>query len=199
MADPVPGSLRERRRLEVRAELYRAALRLFAERGYDAVTTEQIAAEAGVSHSTLFRHVATKEELLLGPLRRGGAAIVHHLEGRLPTEPPADALAGAILDRTREFVADVDSLKHWRIAILKAPEVLARVTLIEPTDRARLEDLVHQRLQDRTMAGLLVRVFLAASEHAFEEWLRRPAGDEVSLHERTERALAVVREGRWGN
>ena len=66
-------SLRDRQRAQIRADIRRAAFRLFVERGYDAVTTEEIAAAAGVSPRTFFRHVPTKEELLLAPVRYGGS------------------------------------------------------------------------------------------------------------------------------
>ncbi|WP_062462500.1 TetR/AcrR family transcriptional regulator [Demequina soli] len=48
-----------------RARLQSAALDLFEQRGYRAVTVEQIAAAAGVSHMTFFRHFPTKERVLL--------------------------------------------------------------------------------------------------------------------------------------
>ena len=81
-------SLRDRQRAQIRADIRRAAFRLFVERGYDAVTTEEIAAAAGVSPRTFFRHVPTKEELLLAPVRHGGAAIVGLLEERPAAESP---------------------------------------------------------------------------------------------------------------
>lgn len=48
-----------------RALLQATALRLFRERGYDETTVAQIAAAAGVSHMTFFRHFPTKESVVL--------------------------------------------------------------------------------------------------------------------------------------
>lgn len=72
--EPAP-SLRDRQRDAVRADIHAAAYRLFAAQGFTNVTTDDIAAEAAISPRTFFRHVATKEELLLAAVQRGGAAI----------------------------------------------------------------------------------------------------------------------------
>lgn len=47
-----------------RERLQRAALRLFAEHGYDGVTVAAIAAEAGLTERTFFRHFTDKREVL---------------------------------------------------------------------------------------------------------------------------------------
>ncbi|TQS45286.1 TetR/AcrR family transcriptional regulator [Cryptosporangium phraense] len=49
---------------EARARLREAALQLYAERGYEATTTAEIAARAGVTERTYFRHFADKREVL---------------------------------------------------------------------------------------------------------------------------------------
>ena len=57
--------LREKNRTEVRARLVAAALELFADQGFDAVTIDAIAARAKVSRRTFFRYFPTKEDVVM--------------------------------------------------------------------------------------------------------------------------------------
>jgi AcrR family transcriptional regulator len=51
-----------------RAKIREAAMRLFRERGFDGATLRAIAAEAGMGASSIYRHVQSKEELLIDEL-----------------------------------------------------------------------------------------------------------------------------------
>jgi AcrR family transcriptional regulator len=55
---------RSREKAERRAQLLAAATRLFAERGFRAVSIEDLASEAGVSGPALYRHFDSKEAIL---------------------------------------------------------------------------------------------------------------------------------------
>ncbi|WP_432420400.1 TetR/AcrR family transcriptional regulator [Nocardia neocaledoniensis] len=192
-------SLRERQRRQVRAEIQRAAFQLFARSGFDAVTTEQIAAAAGVSTSTYFRHVRSKEDLLLDPVRDGGAGIAALLEGRPAAEPADVALSHAILSRSTALGGE--ELAQWRAAFATAPHLLDRVALIPPDHRTRLVELTARRMATDPTAdarpGLLVHLMLAAAEFGYLQWLRSTDDPAASLPVCVEAALAAVIDDRW--
>lgn len=187
------SGLRERQRADLRAHVDRVALELFAERGFDAVSMEEIAGAAGISLSTLFRHVRSKDQLLVGSLRVGRTEIVESFAARPADEPVPAALAAAILCRTRQFAEETATVARWRRAMIAAPARVRRASLLDDDERARLVVLVAERLgldpEADLEPGLRVRVVLAAAEHAYEHWLTHETGR--TLHELTVEALAL--------
>ena len=67
--------VREDKKRETRARLERAALELFAGRGYDRTTVEDVAAMAGVSARTAFRYFPAKADLVFGDSETDLAAL----------------------------------------------------------------------------------------------------------------------------
>ncbi len=60
-----PAGRRDRNMREKRRRIFDAATALFDERGYHAVTTQEVSERADIAVGTLFRYAATKNELLL--------------------------------------------------------------------------------------------------------------------------------------
>ena len=192
-------SLRDRQRARVRADIRRAAYRLFGTRGYHAVTTEEIAAGAGVSPRTFFRYFPTKEELLLGPVRHGGAEVVLLLESRPTREAPDTALAAAMITRTRSF--DESDNVQWRKALLGAPELLDKVSMHTAEDKERATKLIADRMHADPIAdvrpGLLVAIGFAAADHAFGLWVRQSTTRARSLDSYVTEAMEAIRGRHW--
>ena len=193
------GTLRDRQRAQILADIRRAAFRLFIERGYDAVTTEEIASAAGVSPRTFFRYVPTKEELLLAPVRYGGAAIVSLLEERPADESPDLALINAIITRTRSFAAA--DTEDWREALLVAPDLLGKLTVHLPADKDRATKLIAERMganpDTDIRPGLLVQIAFAAADFAFQQWVRQSTKKPRALDRFVTEALEAIKSPHW--
>ena len=76
-----PG-LRERKKQQTRETIARAALRLFAEQGYDQTTLAEIAEAADVAPRTIFAYFESKEDILLCEEGSFLAALKRRLEER---------------------------------------------------------------------------------------------------------------------
>jgi AcrR family transcriptional regulator len=109
------AGLRERKKEQTRQRIAAAALRLFSERGFDAVTVNDIAEAAEVAKATLFAYFPTKESLVLHGAsgddlagivarRPAGQTFLEALRAHhraLATGQPAPADLDALLARVR--------------------------------------------------------------------------------------------------
>ena len=188
-----PG-LRQRKKAEARAALVEAALRLFAERGFDAVTVEEIAEAAGVSRRTFFRYFPAKEEVALERRR----VQLDILERTLAAAPPSVPVEVVIRDALGA-VAQV--YERDRRRILRERAVFAR------SGTLALADLELDRAFERAIASAVdervgggegdarrARIFAAALmgvvRVALEDWAA--SRGRVSLRELGEEAVSAA-------
>jgi len=137
--EPIPQGLRERKKIETRLALARAAMRLFEERGYDATTVDDIAAAANVSRRTFFRYFSSKEEVFVIDPEGKLAALHVALADGPPDEPTVAALRRGIL-----ALAGV----YFEPDLIRAE---ARVGLLEPKVAAAA--LAYQVRWEDALAG----------------------------------------------
>jgi AcrR family transcriptional regulator len=100
--------LRARKKRAAREGIAATARRLFAQRGFDAVTVVEVAAAADVSEKTVFNHFATKEDLAFAGREQGLMLLVANIAERPAGTPVLDvfrALTNTLIDG---FVAGGD-------------------------------------------------------------------------------------------
>jgi AcrR family transcriptional regulator len=146
----------EKPQTQPEAALIQAATRLFAERGYDATRTAQIASLAGVTERTLFRYFATKSALYRRVMFPG------ILAAALPRE------LGHVC---RLFASDSDSFSDWHRRILKTRVEAAKVA--EPQFRVLIATLMTDGTARRTVVELWKKGVWEAALTSIRRYQRR--------------------------
>jgi AcrR family transcriptional regulator len=136
--------LRERKKLQTRQHIFEAARRLFAKRGFDAVTVAEIARAADVSEVTVFNYFPSKEDLFYGGMQFFEEQLLEAVRTRSRGQSALKALRGRLLE-SAEGLRD----KERSEAILKATELVSA----SPSLVAREREIVEQ--YTRRLAELL--------------------------------------------
>ncbi len=176
---------------EARLRLQQAAVDLFGERGFDAVTTAEIAECAGVTERTYFRHFPDKREVLFD----GENRLAEALTAALADVPPG---IPALLTLRQAFDAVVPMLEKNR----PVSEPLLRIIVATPAlwERAAAKDarLVEMlavaltgRGTDEGLAVVATRAAWGALGQAMRAWMADPIG---GLHSQVDLAFAQLRE-----
>ncbi len=126
-----------------RARIRAAAVELFRERGFDAATLRAIAARAGMGASSIYRHVRSKEELLIQEL-------AHLQEEAWQSFRREDDRLLETRERVRKFL----DAQHALLAEDPDLSTIALRATTHPEARVARQVLI---LHDRTI-GLLVEV-----------------------------------------
>ncbi|GGZ41618.1 TetR/AcrR family transcriptional regulator [Streptomyces poonensis] len=102
----LPTGRRERKKAATRQKIADTALRLFLERGYDAVGIRDVAAEADVAVTTVFSHFASKEALVFEQDQDFEQRLTQAVTRRARHEPLIPALRREIEALVRHCTAD---------------------------------------------------------------------------------------------
>lgn len=154
--NPAEIGLRERSKREKRRRIQHAAEAVFAEKGFAAATTREIAARAEVGAGTIFLYARDKHDLLMMIVND---ALDEMIESALATLPPAASLLDQLVHvfalRYDFWMRDLDLSRH---AISEAYPSLTR-----PRDGHLEVERFHER-RSRTIGGL--EAIVAAKQRA---------------------------------
>jgi AcrR family transcriptional regulator len=149
-------------------------MRLYVERGYEQTTVAEIAAEAGLTARTFFRHFADKREVLFAGSEMLLARMVEALEAAPAADGPMRAVAAA-LDAASGFLSRDRSWSRRRQSLIDANAELRERELIKmATIAAALADGLRRRGVPAADASLAAEAGIAVFRVAWEQWMAGP-------------------------
>ncbi len=176
-------------------ELELIALRLFAEKGFDATTVEELAAAANVTSRTFFRKFTTKADVLwqgfddeVAELREALASVSEDIDW-------FPAIRQAILSVNHYTAADLPELRTRMHLISTVPALQASAALRYDAWERTISDFVAHRtgLETNEMLPLVVgRTTLAACRGAYDVWSAQTVGELATY---LEQALDLIESG----
>jgi AcrR family transcriptional regulator len=177
-----------------------AAHTLFAERGFAAVTMDEVAAEVGVTKPLLYNYFGNKEQLYIACMKRSGDALVTMI---LETVGDASSPSEALNDGLRAFFAFLDADRAaWAVlfdeTLPHSGELADRVAeyrgrLIALVSESLLAQLpAKRRAAARIEVEALSTALLGSAEALARWWLRTEA---TTAGEAAELLIATLEPG----
>ena len=186
------GGRREEKRRQTHDRIFDEAMRLFRERGFDAVAVGDIASAAGVSVPTFYAHYESKDHLILAlPTAEDVAALFQHFPADMPTaEVLRTVMVGTLVHGSGLEHPD-RVLERWRI-IAASPSLRLRAAGFE---RATA-DMVLRALPEKDRADPRTQVTVTALMSAYTQILLRWADSDGKrpVEEVIEEVLAALRD-----
>jgi AcrR family transcriptional regulator len=187
--------LRARVRRRTRAEVAEVAFDLFAERGFEVTTADEVAAAAGVSRASFFRLFSSKEEAVFVALEATGVVIAAALAERPAREDPWTALRSAFTVALDQYLDDPEqALARARLA-QQNPALRARLVDLQNSWGRDIREPLAARMgepADSLAVEAVVRAALAAFDVAATRWGSSGGGDLIGLIDGSFEAVAAI-------
>jgi AcrR family transcriptional regulator len=174
--------------------LVEAALDLYAERGFDRTTVDEIAERAGVTQRTFFRHFADKREVLF----HGSSQLLEALERTVADLPGSPSAVTAAEEAFARAAAAVDErppgfLRRRATVIATTTALQERELLKLAAMTAAVEHALVRRGHDPAAAELAAELGTAAFRVGFRRWVEDDsAGSLVAVVRHTSASLRTA-------
>jgi AcrR family transcriptional regulator len=162
-------TLQARKQEFVRDAIWAAAIDLFAEKGFDETTVDDIVAAAGTSRRTFFRYFESKRDLIAQPVINYGASLTKAIESYPATPSAAKLFRYVVLEVAQQTVSDPRMRKVMAIAA-KYPAAreaqLSRIAEVQD----RVADAFAKRCKNELTAHGLAALTLSALSLTYRVW-----------------------------
>ena len=162
---------------DAQGRLRRAALELYAERGFEQTTVADIAERAGVTERTYFRYFADKREVLFDPSRALETTVLSAIDAAPAATPPLEAVAAAMV-ATGAHLADRDYSRERASVIAANPSLQERELLKLSALSAGAAAALVRRGSSPVVASLAADAGVSIFRIGFERWVGT-TGDET--------------------
>jgi AcrR family transcriptional regulator len=171
---PVERLTRERRRQQTRDVLVAAATEVFAERGYEGASLEEIAERAGFTRGAIYKNFAGKEELFFAVTDRLNEQVIEAFRAIAPESAKAKEWdISRLAEMWRASAGAFEELfaiyKEYELYVLRNPSARRRAVVHRRKQRALVAAFIDEVAQRsgitlRLPATILAGVILAASD-----------------------------------
>lgn len=166
---PESGRRSNRDRTEAtRADLIRAARKLFTEKSYAETGTPEIVAAAGVTRGALYHHFADKQALLAAVVEQEAATVAAEIDRASPASLSA---RDALISGSGAYLAAMRAPGRTRLLLLDGPAVLGRAAMDEIDNRhgnRSLREGLIAAMRARSMVKLPAEALTAVLAAAFD-------------------------------
>ena len=160
--------------------LQRAALELFATRGFEQTTTMEIAESVGLTERTFFRHFSDKREVLFHGQQRLVDAFLAGIDAAPPEASPLEVVAAALQSSSSFFPDERRAHSRTRQTVIEQnPALRERERHKLASIAATVAAALRRRGVDEVAATLAAESGASVFAIAFAQWLRE--GEERSL------------------
>jgi AcrR family transcriptional regulator len=187
--------LRARVRRRTRAEVAEVAFDLFAARGFEVTTADEVAAAAGISRASFFRLFSSKEEAVFVALEPTGAVIAAALVERPADEDHWTALRSAFMVATDQYLDDPGQALARARLMQDNPSLRGRLIDLQNTWGRDIREPLAERMgepADSLAVEAVVRAALASFDVAASRWGDAGGGDLIALIDDSFGAVAAI-------
>jgi len=161
--------------------LQRAAFELYTERGYDQTTVAEIAARAGLTERTFFRHFADKREVLFDGGDRFRATLVEPVVAAPPTATTLEAVTAGI-EAAGSVLPALELVRRRQALILANPELQERELIKLASLTTSLGEALRRRGVPDMGADLAAETGVAVLRVAMTRWIEDSAERPWEVH-----------------
>jgi AcrR family transcriptional regulator len=194
MATPI--NLHAQKRQATKEALRRAAVERFKRGGFANVTVTELAAEAGVTERTFFRHFPTKEAVLFEDYETQLEWLAEALERR----PVSESLFDAVLASVVSFPHDLEIVRQAalvRAELIGGERAAGHLQVVQASFAAVITEFVRSRYAEMPGVDLIAKVagpvLAAALVVAVEHW--GEGGCVGNLEEIVTASVELIRTG----